>query len=146
MQNMRENKLKVVLDSSVLIAGIFSSTGASSEIIKACVGGLIDNYISPEIISEVSRNVLRKGSRDSAEMFLKLINSGVFTFVNTPPPSDIARALKHTVSKDAPILAICFKLPIDYFVTLDQKDFGGLMKENPFHFQVVTPEKVIKQI
>lgn len=143
---MRENKLKVVLDSSVLIAGIFSSTGASSQIIKACAGGLIDNYISPEIISEVSRNVFKKGSRDSAEMFLTLMNSDVFSVVNIPPQSDIERALQHIVSKDTPILAICFKLPIDYFVTLDQKDFGGLMNDSPFHFEVVAPEKVIKLI
>lgn len=146
MQNMHESKLKVVLDSSVLITGIFSSTGASSEIIKACVSGIIDNYISTEIIGEVSRNVLKKGSRESAERFLKLINANVFTIVSTPSLPDIIRASKYMVDKDAPILAICFKLPIDYFVTLDQKDFGGLMKESPFHFQVVAPEKVIKQI
>lgn len=143
---MHENRLRVVLDSSVLLSGIFSSTGASSEIIKACVSGFVVNYISPEIITEVSCNILKKGSKESAERFLKLINANVFTIVGTPLLSDIKHASKYIVNKDAPILAICFKLPIDYFVTLDQKDFGSLMEDSPFHFQIITPEKILKQI
>lgn len=143
---MRENKLRVVLDSSVLLAGIFSSTGASSEIIKACIGGFVVNYISPEIITEVSRNVLKKGSNESAERFLNLININVFTIVSTPSLPDIKRASKYIIDKDAPILAICFELPIDYFATLDKKDFGKLMDNSSFHFKIATPAEIIKKI
>lgn len=143
---MVASKLKVVLDSSVILAGLFNTEGGSGSLLYAAELGLIKAYTSSAIITEVSRNILQKGNTQLYDVFQRLVKRDVFEIVSEPTPESLKRATGFVVKKDIAILAICFKLPIDYFVTLDQKDFGGLMKDSPFHFEVVTPEKVIKQI
>ena len=140
------NKLKVVLDSSVILAGLFNTEGGSGSLLYAAELGLVKVYVSSDIITEVSRNILQKGNNQLHEIFQNLIKKNTFEIVPHPQPEDLKHAAKFVVKKYIAILAICFKLPIDYFVTLDQKDFGSLMKDSPFHFQVVTPDIILKQI
>jgi len=143
---MVTNKLKVVLDSSVILAGLFNTEGGSGSLLYAAELGLVKAYTSSDIITEVSRNIMQKGNNQLHEVFQGLIKKNTFELVPSPKPEDLKRATQFVVKKDIAILAICFKLPIDCFVTLDQKDFGDLMKDSPFHFQVVTPEMILKQI
>lgn len=55
-------KFKIFLDSSVLLSGLNSPTGAASLIISAFLAGEFFIYISDQVIEEIQRNIQIKFS------------------------------------------------------------------------------------
>src|SRR3990167_5533295 len=53
-------KLKVFLDTSVILAGLNSPTGAAGVILAACFAKQIIPIISPQVIAEADRNIIAK--------------------------------------------------------------------------------------
>lgn len=95
-------KLKVFIDSSVLLAASISLRGASNELIKRGVSGHFDMYFSDYVFSEVERNLWRKNP-DGIDGF-RFIKSQARNLVN--PPEVLVQMVAQTVeSKDAPIIA-----------------------------------------
>lgn len=61
-RRMQEQKLKVFLDTSALIAGIASSRGAARAVLQLAEIGLIEIFVSRQVIVEADRNVLPAAS------------------------------------------------------------------------------------
>ena len=50
-------KLRVFLDTSVILAGLNSPTGAAGVVLAACASGEFLPVISPQVIEEAERNI-----------------------------------------------------------------------------------------
>ena len=63
----QKNPIKIVVDTNVLISGIFFG-GKPREILKNCVQGCARSHVSEEIISEYDRVLLEMQKRTSREI------------------------------------------------------------------------------
>lgn len=141
---MASRRLRVILDTSVIIAGILSPEGGSGAILEACRLGLIDLYLSEGIIKEASSKFLQKFP-DVHNLFLEVIKVLCPTIIPNPSKQEIYRFTRIIEPGDAPILAAATKAPIDYLVTLDKKDFITQKIQREVVFAIVTPGEFLKE-
>lgn len=138
-------KLRVLLDSSVILSALFSSTGASTFILKLAEQREIKLLISDYIIEEIESVLLRK-SPENIGNFIALLSKNLFRKVKRPTPKEVA-AIQTIITdpKDVPILATAIGEKVDYLVTLDRKHFlkTGLMVRG---LEIVLPETLIKNL
>src|SRR3989338_4369007 len=96
-------KYRVFLDTSALLAGLNSPSGAAGVVLSMCLAGKITAIISDQVIEEAERNILEK--------FPTLINAWqsflILSPVIAPTPTlaQVKRTYKLIVTDDAPILA-----------------------------------------
>lgn len=141
---MASRKLRVLLDTSVIIAGILSPEGGSGALLDACRLKLVDLYLSKGIIKEASNKFLQKFP-DLHNLFLEVIEALHPIIITNPTRSEISRFLSVIEPGDAPILAAGAKAPIDYLVTLDKKDFMTQKIQKEVLFRVVTPGEFLNE-
>jgi predicted nucleic acid-binding protein len=114
-------KLRVFLDTSAILAGLNSPTGAAGVVIASCLSHDLNAIISPQVIEEAERNIHEK--------FLDL-SAGWASFLLIPPKitrqptlRDIKKARHLLPTSDAPILASAIKTKPDAFITWNTRDF-----------------------
>ena len=136
-------KLRVFVDTSALLAGLNSPTGAAGVVLAACFTQDIIPVISPQVIEEAERNLQKK--------FPKLA-SGWASFLLIPPeiapePSlkEIRNAYALLPTSDAPILAAAIKARPDALVTWNTKDFfrDAVVAHCPF--PILIPQEFLKR-
>lgn len=137
--------IKIFIDSSVLIAGLISDDGASAKILSFCEGGIIEGWISDQVIEEVEKNIQRKipqilnGFRElklkSGLKVLKNLNSSI-----------IKKAGEWIKDKnDVPILAAAKQLEVDVLLTLDLRHFiKDLNVSRKSGLKITTPGKFLQ--
>jgi len=96
-------KWRIFLDTSALLAGLNSPTGAAGVILAACFAHEFMPVVSPQIIEEAERNIPVK---------FPLLKDGWASFLLIPPEvapepplSEVRRARVLLPTSDAPILA-----------------------------------------
>ena len=111
----------VCLDADVIIAGLFSRSGASHAILVLGEVGLLRIVLPAAAIDEVERNLHRKlpDALPAFEVFLKS------TFIETyhPDSADLKRAGPLAHSKDVPIMAAALGANAGLLVTHNVKHF-----------------------
>lgn len=113
----------IILDSSVIVSALLSSTGASAEIINLAENKKI-MILLPRYIEEEVEDVLERKFPFAISNFRELSEEGIFHSKKNPGKSQVSKARKIIKDPDdAPILASAMKAKVDYLVTLDQKDF-----------------------
>ncbi len=136
-------KLRVFLDTSAILAGLNSPTGAAGFILAACFSHRLIPVISPQVIEEAERNIPLKFPKlgDAWTSFL-LIPSEI-----APVPSlkEIRAAYRLLPTSDAPILASAIKAKPDALVTWNTKDF--LRKEviSAVPFPILIPQEFLER-
>ena len=117
------SKIKVFLDSSAVIAGIISSTGAARVLLVMSENGQIETFISEHVIVESERSLARKVPHALPE-FRQAIKDANPTIVHNPTPQEIEENLYLIVdSDDVPILLAAMKANVDYLATHNRKHF-----------------------
>lgn len=115
--------MKLFLDSSVLLAALWSETGGSAKILALCEAKMVEGYISNTVIEEVQRVLARKAP-EILPIFKKLLKVTQLKIVHDVTPHRIEQAKKWIKDpNDAPILAAAKKERVDALITLDLKDF-----------------------
>ena len=114
--------MKILLDTSVLLAACGSSSGASREIFNRRLMNAWDLITTPYIIEETTRNLSKVASPDAQNAWRTVgsslrITKDVFT---------IDRPAVFGPSKDRPVLFSALAWA-DLLLTLDGHDFGSLM-------------------
>lgn len=137
---------RIFLDSSVVMAGILRDEGGSGALLYAIELGLLNGFISQQVIDEVSRNLENKGAKGSVKAFQRFLAASRIETLPNPSRSQINRATMYIHPKDAPILATCLNAKIDYLVTLDVRDFGPIARKTNFSFGIVAPKTVLELI
>jgi len=119
---MEKPRLKVFLDTSALIAGIASSTGAARELFRLAELGLIEVVISRQVVVEADRNIEAKMPEIMHEYraFIALLAP---LLVEDPTPKNVKKYSVFIDPDDAPILDAAVLSGVDYLVTCDRKHF-----------------------
>lgn len=138
-----QRKLRVFLDTSALLSGLNSPTGAAGVILAACFAGKIMPIISRQVIEESERNIAHKFPKlkPSWQSFL-LIPPEI---TQDPTLSQIRKAYKILPTSDAPILATALKARPDTFVTWDVHDLLNDQVRASVPFPVLLPGDFLNQ-
>lgn len=136
---------KVFLDSSVIIAGVNSVTGASQIILKLSKDRKIIASVSEIVLQEVMRNLKKKMPENVLIQFLEYLSKSNFRKVDFKEESEILKYQEITDAKDIHIIAATFKSKADYLVTLDKKHLLKLEREE-FPFKIITPGEFLKRV
>lgn len=122
--------LQLLLDTSVLISALNSSTGASAQLLHLARHRLVDVLTTTYILFE-TEEVIRRKFPKLLHAFLLLRNENILKIGADPTLRQIRRAEKLIDDpKDAPILAAALAHKVHYLVTLDKKDFINNQKLN----------------
>ena len=112
---------RIFLDSSALIAGVWSLSGGGRELLRLGEAGAIKLFVSSRVLSEVEAVLHRKAPDLVGEMAL-LLDRGHVQVVGSPDPEMVARCTDLTGHVgDGRILADACSAEPGYFVTLDRK-------------------------
>ena len=114
---------RVFIDSSVLIAASFSSSGASREIIRQAIRGTITLVVSHLVVEETERNLAFKAP-ETLSAFRRFLDLVPFETAR-PTKQQVLDAAKYTDIKDAPIVAGAKSVHADYLVSLDRRHLVG---------------------
>ena len=115
-------KPRVFIDTSALIAGLASPTGASHVILALAEGELITLVIAEEVLVEAERNLRDRLPRALPE-YRRFLAACPLQRAAMPSAAEVAAAKEFTHPKDAPILAAAMSFEVDYLVTLNRKHF-----------------------
>ncbi|MBM4401696.1 MAG: putative toxin-antitoxin system toxin component, PIN family [Candidatus Cloacimonetes bacterium] len=137
---------RVFLDTSVLIAALFSSKGASAEILKLARSGELEIFISQHVIEETRKTLHLKGTQ-LLPVFEGILKTKIFNVLPNPSKKEIDLSkLIVKDEKDVPILAIAMQEKVDYLVTLDRKDFiDDTTVAKKSRLKILTPGAFVKR-
>jgi predicted nucleic acid-binding protein len=117
------SKIKVFLDSSALIAGVISSTGAARILLVMSETGQIEVFISEHVIAESERALARKVPHALPE-FRQSIRDAQPKIVQNPTQKEIRDHLYLIGDPgDVPILLAAMKAKVDYLATHNRRHF-----------------------
>ncbi|MBD1903058.1 PIN domain-containing protein [Trichocoleus sp. DQ-A3] len=113
---------RVFADSSILIAGAGSRSGASRAVLTMAEIGLFKLVISQQVLDECERN-LRKKLPAAQPIFAQLLTAIAPEIRHNPPLQESAQWTAIIEAKDAPILAAAVVANVDRLLSLNTKDF-----------------------
>ncbi|MFZ5862476.1 MAG: putative toxin-antitoxin system toxin component, PIN family [Nitrospirota bacterium] len=139
---MAARRWRVFLDTSALIAGLISQTGAAREVLRLCEAGVIETLVSKQVLTEADRNLSEKLPGLAAD-YRRLIQSIAPTLLDDPTREEISRVAGLIHSNDAPILAAAIAAEADYLVSWNTKHFHQPKVRQAVRFQIVTPGELL---
>ena len=131
-------KIKVFIDTHILIAGLSSVTGTSATILDLCEAGVIQMVISRQVLVEADRNIAAK-LPNLVDRFRQFIHNIALLMVEDPTSESMQKATAIVDRKDAPILAAAQNANVDFLITLDKKHFLNQKTRQKVVLKVVSP-------
>ncbi len=117
------NKLNIFLDSSALIAGVLSTTGAAHALLMFGEDESILLTVSEWVVIESEESLHRKSPKNINALQKSLVTAKV-QIVADPSDEDIqANLYLIDDPDDVPILLAAMKAKVDYLATHDRKHF-----------------------
>jgi predicted nucleic acid-binding protein len=113
---------KVFVDANVLIAGSASRSGASRAVLGLAEIGLIQLFVTRQVIDETERNIRQKLPK-ALPTFTELLVHLNLTILDDPSPESFRRWFQIIEEKDAPILEAAVQMAADYLLSLNTKNF-----------------------
>jgi putative PIN family toxin of toxin-antitoxin system len=144
---MAKNKVKVFLDSNVIVSGLFSDKGAPRIILDIlCLGlaalvGMTGQYN----IIEIERNIKKK-MPEVLSFYNEYLHKLNLEIIPLPSLQKIRDLSGHISDKDAPVLASAITGKADFLVTGDKKDFMIPSKKGKNPFKIVSPSEFLERI
>lgn len=139
---MARKRLKVFLDSNVLISGLFSDKGSPRIVLDLLSLDLplLSGATGEYNIVEIERNLLKKmpDVLPVYRRYLKILNLEI---VPLPLSKDIKKLSGQIADKDIPVLASAINNNADFLVTGDKKDFEKLKGKYPF--KILSPSEFL---
>lgn len=139
---MAKKRVKVFLDSNVIISGLFSDKGSPRIILDILsldlplLAGATGQYN----IIEIERNLSKK-MRDVLPVYRKYIKMLNLEVIPLPVYKDIKKLSGHIADKDIPVLVSAINANADFLVTGDKKDFSKLKGNYPF--KILNPSEFL---
>lgn len=112
---------RAFFDSSVVIAGAFSATGASYILLQLASLALLEGRISAEVRTEVTRNVTAK--LPVALPHLRILLATALVEGAAVADEQAQAVAAYADPKDQPLLASAVAQNCRYLVTLNERDF-----------------------
>jgi len=131
-------KIKVFIDTNVLIAGVNSVTGASATILDLCEARVLQMVVSRQVLIEADRNFAAKFPQ-LVGRFRQFMHNLAPLMVEDPTPESMEKAATIIDRKDAPILAAAENANVDFLITLDKRHFLNPRTRQKVMLKVVSP-------
>ena len=140
---MERRRWQVFIDTSALIAGILSPTGAAHEVLRLCEAHVVQAVMSRQVLVEADRNLADKlpALLLDYRTFLKHLTPRI---VADPPRESVERAKELIHHNDAPILAAALLANVDYLVTWNTRHFQKKAVRDAAPFPIVTPGEFLE--
>jgi predicted nucleic acid-binding protein len=135
--------IKVFIDTSVLIAGVASVTGASASVLDLGEAGIIQLVISHQVLIEADRNLTAK-IPNMVGRFRRYLRRLAPVLEEDPSPAEVESAASIIHPKDASILAAAKKAKVDYLITLDKKHFLSGRINQQGRLRIVSPGEFLR--
>ena len=141
---MERRRWKVFIDTSALIAGTLSPTGAAHEVLRLCEAGVCQAVVSRQVLIEADRNLLHKLPSVLPEyrVFLKQLSPVV---VEDPSIDAVDQAGGVIHRNDAPILAAAIEAHVDFLITWNTRHFQTKSVQSYARFPIVTPGEFLER-
>ena len=136
-------RIKVFIDTSVLIAGVASVTGASAAVLDLCESETVQMVISRQVLVEADRNFSSKLPH-LVTQYRQFIQDLAPLMVDDPPATAVKKAGALVGRKDAAILAAAIEEKVDYLITLDKKHFLTGKTPQDIPLEICTPADFLK--
>jgi len=140
---MEVKRWRVFLDTSALIAGTISPTGAAREVLRLAEARLIELVVSRQVLTEADRNLTAKLPAILKEYHLLLRHLDP-VIVDDPSSEAVREAARVIHRNDAPILAAAKRAIVDYLVTWNTRDFLTVKVRTWAPFPVMTPGEFLR--
>lgn len=117
------NKANIFLDSSALIAGVISETGAAHVLLQLGESEDIELMVSEWVIDETKRSVTRKVPDILDEVDKAIAKSKIK--IDADPSNEEIQANLYLMEdpNDIPILLVAMRGKVDFLATHDRKHF-----------------------
>jgi predicted nucleic acid-binding protein len=116
-----DNRLRLFIDSDVLMAGSASTEGASFVVLHLADLTVVTCMVSEQVLAEVTRNLTAKLPA-ALPAFRALVDSAL-TSVPDPPPDVVAAYADQADPKDAPILAAAIENECSFLLTFNTRHY-----------------------
>lgn len=144
---MAREKVRIFLDSNVIISGLFSDRGAPRIILDLLSLGLplLSGVTGEFNIEEIERNLNKKMPEvlPTYRKYLPLLNLEI---IPLPAAKQLAEIKGAVAEKDLAVLASAIQAKADFLVTGDRKDFAKartIRKDPP---RVVSPAELLEVV
>jgi len=139
---MEKRRIKVFLDSNVILSGLFSDKGAPRIILDlVCLGlPMLTCATGKYNIVEIERNLMKK-MPDALPVYRKYLPLLNLEVIPLPSSEMIRKLFGLTSNKDIPVLASAISGGVDFLVTGDKKDFIKLKGKHSF--RILSPAEFL---
>jgi len=141
---MAHERWKVFLDTSALIAGIVSASGAAREVLRLCEAGAVEPLVSRQVLTEADRNLSAKLSA-LVPGYRHLMRRMSPVLLEDPIRAEVARAAQIIHRNDAPILAAAINGQVDYLITWNTRHFHTPSVRRVVRFRIATPGEFLEE-
>ena len=131
---------RIFADTSILMAGCGSKTGASRAVLTMAEIGLFKLVVSEQVLEECQRN-FKKKLPAAIPIFTQIMAAIEPEILPNPQPAESERWKTIIEAKDTPILAAAVLAKVDRLLSLNTKDFtaevaakSGLVIQTPAEF------------
>lgn len=140
---MAADRWRVFLDTSILIAGLASPTGASAAIRDLGEAEELRLVLSRQVLIEADRVLFKKFPHlvERYRLFIKNVSPEL---ADDPPPQAVRATEAVINAADAPILAAAKQAGVDYLVTLNTKHFLVPTVRAFYAEPIVTPGEFLR--
>jgi len=135
-------KTNVFLDSSVLLAGLVSTTGASAEILRLAEIGVVELMVCDLVIDEVKRNLTKKLPEFLPYFYTALEVLKPRITQNQETVDTVLTRLIPKKSDQIIIQTALISKPV-YFITLDKKHLLKPVVRTAVAMPVITPSEFL---
>lgn len=142
-----KRKPKLFLDTSVILAAVYSATGGSRGILNLAENKLIQIAFTEEVVEEAHTKLRIKCDSRELKEFFKILFRFKLSVKLTPPERELAK-YDNLISdvNDRHILAGASKYQADYLITLDKKHFfTEKLLRAKLCFKIATPKTFLQE-
>lgn len=137
------DKIRIILDTNVLYAGLYSSEGASFQMLRAIERGQIQIFLSTPLLFEYEDILNRKKSElGLSERQMEAILDNLCRLSVHQKIYYLWRPFLHD-PKDDHILEVAVASQTNIIVTHNVRDFKGI---DQFGIRTITPKQLLKEI
>ena len=134
----------VFIDTSALIAGILSPTGAAHEVLRLYEAGVVKAVMSKQVLIEADRNLSEKLPALLPE-YRRFLTHLSPLIVDDPPRPVIEQAREIIHHNDALILSAAIEAGVDYLVTWNTRHFQKKAVRDYVQFAILTPGEFLEE-
>ncbi len=146
MKRHTARKVKVFLDSNVILSGLLSDKSYPRIILDLCCLNFefIQFFTGEYNLIEIERN-LKKKLPQALKVYKKYLPFLNLQIIPLPDKKLVRKLSRDIAPKDAPVLASAIIAEVDFLVTGDKKDFDPLKGGKHYPFTILSPSEFVNE-